>query len=167
MLESISRGKAVSFYQAHVYPHLVKILGDPKTIRQVRQRTVSLAHGTGPRNRSRCRRKLRSLRLNKPRKLYALEPNPGMIRLAARERDRLKLAVEFLECPGECIPLEGSSVDPIVWTFALCTIANVADTMQEIGRVLKPGGDLISFEIGVSPDAGVRRWQEWWEPARR
>jgi hypothetical protein len=108
MLESISRGKAVSFYQAHVYPHLVKILGDPKTIRQVRQRTVSLAHGTGPRNRSRCRRKLRSLRLNKPRKLYALEPNPGMIRLAARERDRLKLAVEFLECPGECIPLEGS-----------------------------------------------------------
>jgi ubiquinone/menaquinone biosynthesis C-methylase UbiE len=79
----------------------------------------------------------------------------------------LETSVEFLECPGECIPLEGSSVDPIVWTFALCTIANVADTMQEIGRVLKPGGDLISFEIGVSPDAGVRRWQEWWEPARR
>jgi ubiquinone/menaquinone biosynthesis C-methylase UbiE len=74
------------------------------------------------------------------RKLYALEPNPGMIRLAARERARLKLAVEFLDCSGERIPLEGSSVDAIVSTFTLCTIANVADAMQEIGRVLKLGG---------------------------
>jgi ubiquinone/menaquinone biosynthesis C-methylase UbiE len=72
------------------------------------------------------------------RKLYALEPNPGMIRLAARERARLKLAVEFLDCSGE--RLEGSSVDAIVSTFTLCTIANVADVMQEIGRVLKLGG---------------------------
>jgi len=99
------------------------------------------------------------------RKLYALEPNPGMIRLAARERARLKLAVEFLDCSGE--RLEGSSVDAIVSTFTLCTIANVAEVMQEIGRVLKPGGKLIFFEIGVSPDARVRRWQEWWEPAHR
>jgi hypothetical protein len=28
-------------------------------------------------------------------------------------------------------------------------------------------GELIFFEIGISPHAGVRRWQEWWEPAHR
>jgi ubiquinone/menaquinone biosynthesis C-methylase UbiE len=77
------------------------------------------------------------------RKLYALEPNPGTIRLAERERVRLKLDVEFLNCPGERMPLEGGSVDAIVSEFTSCTIANVEDAIREIGRVLKPGGKLI------------------------
>jgi hypothetical protein len=38
-------------------------------------------------------------------KLYALEPNPGMIRLADRQRRQTALQVEFLDLPGERIPL--------------------------------------------------------------
>jgi hypothetical protein len=30
--------------------------------------------------------------------------------------------------------------------------------------VLRPGGRLIFFEHGLSPDPRVRRWQELWEP---
>jgi len=29
---------------------------------------------------------------------------------------------------------------------------------------LRPRGKLIFFEVGLSPDPQVRRWQEWWEP---
>lgn len=157
----------MSFYQAHVYPHLVKMLGDPKTIRDVRQRIVPLAHGTVLEIGVGAGANLGHYDAARVRKLYALEPNPGMIRLAERERTCLQLDVEFLDCPGERIPLEDGSVDAIVSTFTLCTIANVAEAMQEIRRVLKPGGTLIFFEIGVSPDARVRCWQEWWEPVHR
>lgn len=155
------------FYAVVVYPYLVKMLGDPKTIREVRQRIVPLAHGAVLEIGAGAGANFVHYDAARVRKLYALEPNPGMIRLAERERARLKLAAEFLDCPGERIPLEDSSVDAIVSTFALCTIANVADAIEEIGRVLKPGGKLIFFEIGASPDARVRRWQEWWEPAHR
>jgi len=157
----------VSLYQAHIYPHLVQMLGDPKTIREVRQRIVPLAHGTVLEIGAGAGANFVHYDAARVRKLYALEPNPGMTRLAERERTRLKLDVEFLACPAERIPLEGGSVDAIVSTFTLCTIANGAEAMQEIRRILKPGGKLIFFEIGVSTNARVRRWQEWWEPVHR
>jgi hypothetical protein len=36
--------------------------------------------------------------------------------------------------------------------------------MQEIRRVLKPGGELIFFELGLSPAPKVQRWQKLLEP---
>ena len=43
----------------------------------------------------------------KVERLYALEPNPGMRRLAEHRR-RADLEIEFLSLPGERIPLVGS-----------------------------------------------------------
>jgi ubiquinone/menaquinone biosynthesis C-methylase UbiE len=97
-------------------------------------------------------------------KVYALEPNPGMIRRAEQQRRQTALAVEFLDRPGEWIPLADGSVDTLVSTFTLCTIRGVAEAFRGIGRVLKPGGRLIFFEHGLSPDPLVRRWQERVEP---
>src|SRR5260370_23602717 len=87
-----------------------------------------------------------------------------MIRRAQRQCRRTSLDVEFLDLPGERIPLADGSVDTVVSTFTLCTIRGVADAIRGIGRVLKPGGRLIFFEHGLSPDPRVRRWQERTEP---
>ncbi len=152
------------FYRDHIYPRLVSILGDPKPIREVRQRIVPLAQGkvleigVGP--------GVNFVHYDPARvsKVYALEPNPGMIRLAERQRRRTELDVEFLHLPGERIPLEEGSVDTVVSTFTLCTIPGVVEAIQGMGRVLKPGGKFIFFEHGLSPDPQVRRWQEWSEP---
>jgi ubiquinone/menaquinone biosynthesis C-methylase UbiE len=97
-------------------------------------------------------------------KVYALEPNVGMIRRAKQQCRETSLDVEFLDLPGERIPLADGSVDTVVSTFTLCTIRGVADAIRGIGRVLKPGGRLIFFEHGLSPDPRVRRWQERTEP---
>jgi SAM-dependent methyltransferase len=152
------------YYREHVYPLLVSLLGDPKPIREVRRRIVPMAEGTvleigvGP-------------GVNFPhydpkkiRKLFALEPNRGMVRLAKKRRRQSNLDVEFLEFPGEHIPLEDGSVDTVVSTFTFCTIPGVAEAIQNLGRVLRPGGRLIFFEHGLSPDLCVRRWQKRWEP---
>jgi ubiquinone/menaquinone biosynthesis C-methylase UbiE len=152
------------FYKNRVYPHLVTMLGNPKPIREVRQRIVPLAEGrileigVGP--------GVNFVHYDpaKVSKVYALEPNPGMIRMAEQQRRRTELDVEFLDVPGERIPLGDESVDSVVSTFTLCTIPGVVEAIRGIRRVLRPGGKFIFFEHGLSPDPRVQRWQEWSEP---
>src|SRR5437773_5919395 len=111
------------FYRDHIYPQLVKVLGDPKPIREVRERIVPLAEGrvleigVGP--------GVNFVHYDaaKVSKLYAIEPNPGMVPRAEQQRRRTRLDVEFLDLPGEQIPLADGSVDTVVSTFTLCTIA--------------------------------------------
>jgi ubiquinone/menaquinone biosynthesis C-methylase UbiE len=87
-----------------------------------------------------------------------------MIRLADQQRRRTKLDIEFLDLPGERIPLENGSVDTVVSTFTLCTVPGVLEALQGVRRVLRPGGKFIFFEHGLSPDPRVQRWQRWSEP---
>ena len=143
---------------------LVRVLGDPEPIREVRKRIVPLARGevleigVGP--------GVNFAHYDPTRvsKVYALEPNAGMVRLAERQRRATELDVEFLDLPGERIPLGDGSVDTVVSTFTLCTIPGVAEALRGVRRVLKPDGTLVFFEHGRSPDPRVRRWQEWTEP---
>ena len=152
------------FYRDHIYPHLIRLLGNPKPILEVRRRIVPLAQGkvleigVGP--------GVNFVHYDSTRvsKVYALEPNPTMIRLATAAAQRTELDVEFLGLPGERIPLDDGAVDTVVSSFTLCTIPGVEDAIRGIGRVLKPGGKLIFFELGIAPDPQVRRWQERWEP---
>ncbi len=97
-------------------------------------------------------------------KVYALEPNRGMVRLAEQHRQQINLNIEFLDRPGERIPLEDASVDTVVSTFTLCTIPGVVDAVRGIGRVLRPSGKFIFFEHGLGPEPSTQRWQRWSEP---
>ena len=152
------------FYRDHVYPRLVKLLGDPQPIRDIRRRIVPMAQGevleigVGPGVNFAYYDPARVARV------YALEPNPGMIRLAEPQRRRTKVEVEFLGLPGERIPLPDGAVDTVVSSFTLCTIPGVAEALRGVARVLRPGGKLIFFEHGRSPDPRLRRWQERSEP---
>jgi SAM-dependent methyltransferase len=152
------------FYKDHVYPTLVSILGNPKPIKEIRQRIIPLAQGNvleigvGPGVNF---AHYDPARVNK---VYALEPNPGMLRRAEEQRRRTQVNIEFLDLPGERIPLADASVDTVVSTFTLCTIPGVVEAIQGIARVLKPGGKFVFFEHGLSPDSRVRRWQERSEP---
>jgi len=154
----------VPFYRNHVYPHLVRLLGNPKPIQEIRRRMVPLAEGkvleigVGPGV------NFKHYDPARVSKLYALEPNPGMVRLAQHNRDQTKLDIEYLDLPGETIPLEDGTVDTVVSTFTFCTIPGIVEAIRGIGRVLRPGGRLIFFEHGLSPDPSIRRCQERWEP---
>jgi ubiquinone/menaquinone biosynthesis C-methylase UbiE len=100
----------------------------------------------------------------KVRKLYALEPNLGMIRLAEKQQRRTKLNIEYLDLPGERIPLEDKTVDAVVSTFTLCTIPDIATAIRGIARVLRPDGQLIFFELGLSLDPKIQNRQRQLEP---
>jgi SAM-dependent methyltransferase len=157
-------GAGMPFYKDHVYPHLVNVLGNPKSIEDIRRRMIPLAQGdvleigVGP--------GVNFVHYDpaKVTKLYALEPNPGMIRMAEQQRRTTELSIEFVDLPGERLPLQDNTVDTVVSTFTLCTIPGVSQAIQGLRRVLRPEGKFIFFEHGLSPDSDVRRWQRRTEP---
>ena len=152
------------FYRDTVYPHLVELLGDPPPIENVRRQIIPLAQGTVLEIGAGSGANFAHYDAARVDKLYALEPNPGMIRLAERRQRKTKLTIEFIGLPGERIPLEDGSVDTVVSTFTLCTIPGISEAVRGLARVLKPGGRLIFIELGLSPNREVQRWQKRLEP---
>ena len=74
------------------------------------------------------------------------------------------LPIEFLEASAEQIPLEDGSVDMVVSTWTMCSIPDVRRALEEMRRVLKPGGRLLFVEHGLAPEPGVRKWQNRLDP---
>jgi SAM-dependent methyltransferase len=154
----------MSFYKDSIYPRLVDILGDPPPIQKVRQQIIPLAQGEVLEIGAGSGANFVHYDATRVSKLYALEPNPGMIRLAQKQLQRTRLNIEFLGLPGERIPLDDNTIDTVVSTFTLCTIPGIMEAIQGLARVLKPDGRLIFFELGLSPDPAVQRWQKRLEP---
>lgn len=138
-------------------------MGNPKPIRELRRRVIPLAFGVVLEVGAGSGANFRHYDPGRVTKLYALEPNARMIALAELQRVA-NLPVEYLELPGERIPLEDGSVDSVVSTFTLGTIPDVLSALRGMRRVLRLEGKLIFLELGLSPDAEVRRWQRRWEP---
>jgi ubiquinone/menaquinone biosynthesis C-methylase UbiE len=78
-----------------------------------------------------------------------------------------EVEVEFIDLPGEEIPLDAHSVDTVVVTYTLCTIPDAQRALKGMRRVLRPGGKLLFCEHGIAPDLGVRQWQERINPIWR
>ncbi|MDX1634080.1 MAG: class I SAM-dependent methyltransferase [Marinobacter sp.] len=97
--------------------------------------------------------------------VYGLEPSAGMRRKAAANLAESPVPVEWLDLPGEKIPLADNSVDTVLLTFTLCTIPDAQAALAQMRRVLKPDGQLLFLEHGQSPDPGVRKWQNRITPA--
>lgn len=154
-------------YKDFIYPYLVDKLGNPSPIRKIRQQIIPLADGEVLEIGAGSGANFIHYDVSKVKKLYALEPNLGMIRLAQKQQHRTKMNIEYLDLPGERIPLQDGSVDTVVSTFTLCTIPGIRDALQGIARVMKPEGKLIFFELGLSPDHAVQRWQKLLEPVCR
>jgi len=153
------------FYRDRVYPKLVALLGNPKPIQVLRRRMLTQAQGTVLELGFGSGVNLDYYCPEKVARLYALEPNKGMIRIAERHPRRASFDIKFLDLPGERIPLEDNSVDMVVSTFTLCTLTGIDEAISGIARVLRRDGCLIFIENTQSPDESIRRWQRIWSPA--
>ena len=98
--------------------------------------------------------------------LHAIEPHPPMVDRAKTtwEDGGYEIPCDIHTCGAEAVPLEDKSVDTAVITFVLCTIPDWQSSLQEVRRVLKPGGRVLFSEHGLAPDEGVAKWQRRIEP---
>ena len=150
----------MSFYDRYILPRIVNCVCGSPVIERQRRLVVPRAFGLvleigfGP-------------GLNLPhydrslvKQVWALEPSAPMRALAATGIAASGLDVRLLEMPGEDLPLPDQSVDSIVVTYSLCTIADAMAALRQMRRVLRPNGSLLFCEHGAAPDARVRRWQD-------
>lgn len=98
--------------------------------------------------------------------LHAIEPSKGMIQRAKETwaATARETPCDIHLCGAEDVPLDDNSVDTAVVTFVLCTIPDWQSSLQELRRVLKPGGRVLYSEHGLAPDEGVAKWQRRVEP---
>ena len=69
--------------------------------------------------------------------------------------DRIALSIGR----GEQLPFGDASFDALTFTYLLRYVADPEATLQELARVVKPGGVVASLEFHVPPN---RFWAGWW-----
>jgi ubiquinone/menaquinone biosynthesis C-methylase UbiE len=99
--------------------------------------------------------------------VYAVEPVALARRLAEPRIASSAVEVRHVGLDGEHLPLDDDSCDAALSTFTLCTIPGVTSALDELRRVLRPGGCFHFLEHGLAPDPGVARWQRRFEPAQK
>jgi ubiquinone/menaquinone biosynthesis C-methylase UbiE len=120
------------------------LIGDSRAwlVGQARGDTLEVAAGTG---------------LNLPHyaagvRLTAVDLSPGMLRHARARASELGLAAEVREADATSLPFADAAFDTVVCTLAVCSLRDRGAALDEMVRVLRPGGLLLLI------DHVERRW---------
>lgn len=97
----------------------------------------------------------------------AVEPSDVGWRLSSARRAEAGVPVARVGLDGQRLEAEDATYDAVLSTFTLCTIPDATQALDEVRRVLKPGGSLHFLEHGLAPDAGVASWQRRLDPLQR
>jgi ubiquinone/menaquinone biosynthesis C-methylase UbiE len=99
--------------------------------------------------------------------LVLTEPEEPMARRLERHLAESERAASVVRAPAEALPFADASFDTVVSTLVLCTAADPALALEEVARVLVPGGRLLLLEHVRSDDPTRARWQDRVEPLWR
>ncbi len=92
--------------------------------------------------------------------LVLTEPDPHMVaRLRVRAKS-LSCNASVVEAPAEQLPFEDASADTVVATLVLCTVEDPDRVLDEVARVLRPGGLFLFAEHIRSASPRAARWQD-------
>lgn len=91
------------------------------------------------------------------------EPDPFMRRRLGQKLESARVPVEVSAAGAEALPFHDGSFDTVVSTLVLCTVPDQESALDEIGRVLRPGGRLLFIEH-VRATGSTARWQDRIEP---
>lgn len=100
--------------------------------------------------------------------LILTEPDAAMRKRLERRLRRSGRSARVLDSPAEHLPLADNSIDTVVSTLVLCTVDAPDLALQELMRVLRPGGQLLFIEHVRAESARLAHWQDRFaEPWRR
>ena len=149
--------------QRHVLPRLLHLAMSNREVSEQRKRILPAAHG-------------RVLEigigsgLNLPfysgevTSVTGVDPSRELLTMTRKLAPTVPFAVELIERGAEELPFDERSFDSVVTTWTLCSIPEARVALGEMRRVLKPDGELIFMEHGLSPDTKVSTWQQRLNP---
>lgn len=154
------------YYQQRIFPHLLNQVmqtpcmmeGRAELIKKIRGEVLEIGFGTG---------------LNLPfyqavDQLYALEPNPDVYRLAQKRIFDTPFHIQHIQASAEKLPFADHSIENIVSTWTMCSIADLAQALHEIHRVLKPEGNLHLIEhVQYHDNSTLKKLQDILTPIQK
>lgn len=157
----------MGLYQRFILPRLIDLAMGNKQVADFRRLVVPQAQGRVLEIGIGSGRNL-SLYSVAVTQLFGLDPSRQLLKMTSRRIGAAPFPVELLEGRAEEIPLPTHSVDSVVSTWSLCSVANIEAALADVRRVLKPGGKFIFVEHGLAPEPGLQRWQQrltpLWKP---
>ena len=158
----------MGFYDNKILPHIIDCVCGLGDIMKQRSLLVPRAHGRVLEIGIGTGLNLEFYDASRVQHICGVDPATGMHSLARKRAAKISIPVETVPLVVQEIQAEAASFDSIVCTFTMCTIPDVVPALQEMRRVLKPGGEFLFCEHGRAPDEGVRRWQDrltpMWKP---
>lgn len=153
-----------SWYDRHLLPYLLDAACGLAPIQRQRHRVVPQASGRVLEIGIGTGLNLPYYDKSKVNELVGIDPAFEMHALARKRSQRAGLPVTLLQLSAEQLPADAGAFDTIVCTYSLCSIARPDQALNEMRRVLRPGGRLLFAEHGLAPDRSVARWQTRLEP---
>ncbi len=96
--------------------------------------------------------------------LHAIDPARLLPKTVSARIAGRSFPVQIEQGTAEALPHPDHRFDCAVSTWTLCTIPNPVRALQEVRRVLKPGGMFLFLEHGRSDDRTVALWQDRLNP---
>ena len=152
-------------YNKHIFPHLLNQVMQTPSLMDARRELLlplkgnclEIGFGTG----------LNLAFYQNLSSLYALEPSEELWQLAQSRLAQTGFNVEQIVGYAEAIPLEDESVDHIVSTWTMCSIAPLEAALAEVHRVLKPEGTFHFVEHVLSDQSNIQKWQNLLTPVQK
>jgi SAM-dependent methyltransferase len=91
--------------------------------------------------------------------VLGVEPDPNAREVAAERAAAAPVPIEVVEGVASPLPAEDGSFDAAVLVWVLCSVPDSAAALQELRRVLAPGGELRFYEHVRSGSAAFRALQ--------
>jgi ubiquinone/menaquinone biosynthesis C-methylase UbiE len=95
-------------------------------------------------------------------RVIAVEPNDYFHASLSRSARRWGIELEIRTTGAEALDLADASVDAVISSLVLCTVADPQRVVAEVMRVLRPGGRLVCIEHVAAPAGSfLGRLQRW------
>ena len=99
-------------------------------------------------------------------RVIVAEPDPFMRKRLGPKLGDARVPVEVSTAGAEALPFPDGSFDTVVSTLVLCTVPDQESALDEVRRILRPGGRLLFIEH-VRAAGSIGRWQDRLDPLWR